>query len=297
MNALITTVTIPAQGPFSLEASASFLEGFTPAAHDGAMDDGHLHLAFPVEGDWRAVGACVRAGGQGVVADLYGDPDADPQAARAQLARILSLDIDGRGFAAVGERDPVIARLQDKLGGLRPVCFFSPYEAAVWTILSQRVRMSQAASTKQRIAETHGERVEIHGEEAHAFPGPDALRSVAPELAIWEPKRDRLAELSEAALDGRLDAARLRATDEEEALARLQQLPGIGPFSAELILLRGAGHPDHLPTQERRLLQAIGLLYGISDPGVDDLRQLAESWRPFRTWCCVLVRAWFERNA
>jgi 3-methyladenine DNA glycosylase/8-oxoguanine DNA glycosylase len=42
-----------------------------------------------------------------------------------------------------------------------------------------------------------------------------------------------------------------------EALAHLQRLPGIGPFSAQLILIRGAGHPDVFPSDERRLHEEI----------------------------------------
>jgi DNA-3-methyladenine glycosylase II len=63
-----------------------------------------------------------------VVGEVFGD--ADPEAVRDQVARILSLDVDGSGFPAVGRRDPVVGGLQARWPGLRPVGFFSPYEAA-----------------------------------------------------------------------------------------------------------------------------------------------------------------------
>lgn len=293
------TVTIPAVGSFSLSASTRFLEAFAPAAHDAAAD-GHLHLAFPVEGDWQPVGACIRQPEPDgdVVADLYSRRE-QPTATRvaAQLARILSLDVDGSGFADVGDRDRVIADLQAQSPGLRPVCFFSPYEAACWAILSHRVRITQAAAMKQRIADRYGTAISIHGPPTPAFPGPPTLAKIATELDVWDTKRQRLVHLADAALDGQLDAERLRTIPTDEALRCLQRLPGIGPFSSELILLRGAGHPDHMPTEERRLLSAVGELYGIDRPTVDDLRELAENWRPYRTWCAVLIRAWYERQA
>lgn len=117
-------------GPFSLASSVRFLEGFAPAAYRGIGQDG-LRFAFVADGlaDQEAVaGVRVRQEGETVVGDVYGT--ADPGIVRRQVARILSLDVDGRWFPGVGRRDPVVAALQRRYPGLRPVCFHSPYEAA-----------------------------------------------------------------------------------------------------------------------------------------------------------------------
>ncbi len=65
----------------------------------------------------------------------------------------------------------------------------------------------------------------------------------------------------EQATSGLLDAASLCALPPEAALERLQGPPGIGPFGAELILLRGAGEPDRLPTHAPRLARAGALAF------------------------------------
>ncbi|MGI8873371.1 MAG: DNA-3-methyladenine glycosylase family protein [Egibacteraceae bacterium] len=280
-------------GPFSLAASSRFLEGFAPAGYRGGDPD-HLHLAFPVEGDWPTVGACVRERDGAVVATVHGD--ADPGAVRAQVARILSLDVDGAGFAAVGRRDPVIGRLQRRWPGLRPVCFWSAYEAAAWALLSHRVRITQAAAAKQRIAERLGLGVDIHGDTVTAFPAPRRLRGLT-EADVPGRKLGYLLQLADAALDGQLDSATLRSLPRDEALSLLRRLPGIGAFSAELVLLRGAGDPDHFPTRERRLRQAMARLYDLRDPTAAQLTQIADSWRPYRTWASVLLRVWLEDEA
>jgi NADPH:quinone reductase-like Zn-dependent oxidoreductase len=67
-------------------------------------------------------------------------------------------------------------------------------------------------------------------------------------------KLERLRALGAAAAAGELDAARLRAMESEEALDALRSLPGVGPFSAGLILVRGANHPDAFPAAEPRLV-------------------------------------------
>ena len=151
--------TITPRGPFSLAASSRFLEGFTPARYSPGPAD-VLELAFPVEGSWRTVGVRVSQGGEEVTAEIVSP--AEPAAGlvaevRPQVERILSLDVDGSGFAAVGERDPVVGEVQRRYPGLRPVGFWSPYEAAAWTIIGHRIRMTQAAAIKARMAEQLGE--------------------------------------------------------------------------------------------------------------------------------------------
>lgn len=283
-------ITMTPRGPFSLAASTRFLEGFAPAGYEGRGE--HLHLAFLVERDWRTVGICLQKDGGDVVAEVFGE--ADPQRVEAQVARILSLDVDGRGFPAIGERDPVVADLQRSYPGLRPVTFWSPYEAAAWTVLSHRVRITQAAALKQRVAEHLGETVEVHGERITAFPSPARLHELRTLKGVNERKVAYLHGIADAAEDGTLDAERLRELPRAEALAQLRGLPGIGPFSADLVLLRGAGDPDGFPATEGRLHRAMSMRYGLDEPDQADLERIAEGWRPYRTWVSVLFRVWLE---
>jgi 3-methyladenine DNA glycosylase/8-oxoguanine DNA glycosylase len=197
------TFTIVPRGPFSLVASVQFLEGFTPAAYTEPRSaaDTALELAFPVEGSWRTAGVRVRQDAGDVTAEVVSPAAAGPELVaelRPQLERILSLDVDGSGFLAVGERDPVVGNVQQRYPGLRPVGFWSPYEAAAWTIIG-------------------------------------------------------------------------------------------------LILLRGAGDPDAVPGQEPRLARAVALAYGLPGPATpEQLREISEQWRPYRTWVTVLLRIQLE---
>lgn len=284
---------IQPQGPYSLAASIQFLEGFTPAGRERTGATADLDLAFVADGGNDVAGVRVRADGDAVVGEVYGTADAD--VVRAQVARILSLDVDGRGFPAVGERDPIIGRLQARYPGLRPVCFYSPYEAGAWALLSHRVRMTQAARIKNRIAEEFGSVVAIAGTPHSAFPAPADLAQVATIPGVAERKANYLRHLARAAVDGQLDAVRLRAMPATEALADLKTLPGIGDFSAQLILLRGAGAPDELPSHEPRLARAIARAYGLDEPAAPaEVAALTDRWRPYRTWASFLLRADFE---
>ena len=291
----IAPIVLVPRGPFSLAASSRFLSGFRPARYRG-QDDGVLRLAFPVEtpgGEWPTVGLAVHQRPDGsVLADPTTALPADVrERTGTQLARILSLDVDGAGFPAVGAADPVVGALQRQFAGLRPVCFYSPYEAAIWAVLSHRIRIAQAAAIKSRLAAVLGVRRTVTGVEVAAFPGPAALLALDEFPGLPEVKLQRLRSLAVAAADGQLDGARLRATEPADALAELQHLPGIGPFSAELILIRGAGTPDLFPRSERLLHAAMVDLYGLPGSEPPRLAEVARGWAPYRSWASLLIRA------
>lgn len=108
-------------------------------------------------------------------------------------------------------------------------------------------------------------------------------------------KVEQLRALGVATADGRFGSARLRAMDRDEALSHLQQLPGIGPFSAELVLLRGVGDPDAFPRTERRLHRAMTAAYHLGhDTDLDVLERVADRWRPYRSWVGLLLRNFWE---
>jgi DNA-3-methyladenine glycosylase II len=292
----VTWLDVPFNGSFDLTASARFLEGFAPAARaDAASRPGELRLAFPVAPSWRPVGVLVQQPKPDgpVRMAVRGEPS-DVEAAIVAARRILSLDVDATDFPAVGARDPVVGELQARYPGLRPVAFHSPYEAACFAVIGHRIRMVQAATIKRNLAVELGIPVEVHGVVLPTFPAPAVLRALPRVPMVSELKSDRLRVIAEAAESGRLDAAELRSMPVAEALARLKTLPGIGDFSAELVLLRGAGHPDGFPEAETRLHDEMRRFY----PAVTkaELREVAEEWSPFRTWASLLLRVGREER-
>jgi DNA-3-methyladenine glycosylase II len=267
-------------GPWSLETSRRFWEGFTPAALTGQSTGPGLRTAFCAEGDWRpAEVAVTQAGGTARVA-VTGHGDLE--AAAVQTCRFLALDVDARGWPDVGRRDPVIADAQARMPGLRPCGFHSPYEAAVWSVLSQRLRIAQAARLRAELTARHGE--------LGAFPPPQTLRTL--DLDLPGRKGEYLRAVADATLDGLLDGAALRALDTDAAIRRVQQVKGLGSFAAELVVIRGANAPDALPRHERRLDAEVTERYG---PG-RGLAEVSQSWRPYRTWAAVHLRALREHR-
>jgi DNA-3-methyladenine glycosylase II len=286
--------TITPAGEFSLAESALFGFGqrMRPAGVGQRLRqfDGVMRLAFCLDGHHDQVGVELRQDERVVHAVVHGPGELD--AIQRQVARVLSLDHDARGFAEVGQRDLVIGRLQRATGGLRPPLFYSPYEAAVWSVLSARRPGWQMAGVRAELSEAHGAVFELAGERLAALPTPSQLLAVEAFPGI---DADRVAQMhgaARAALDGQLDVAALQALGPQGAMAEVQRIKGIGPFYAELIVIRAIGFVDVLPRNEPKALELVRELYHLPAlPSQVQFEAIAEAWRPWRTWATVLLRA------
>ncbi|GAA1219784.1 DNA-3-methyladenine glycosylase family protein [Prauserella alba] len=308
----VTTRLEPAgRDDIALTASGSAAHAVAPAVGRDLWGADELRLAFLLDGVWRAVGVHVRrrspamlelqvtgaATGEGATDDGAADDgaadqgaagavsQADADRAVSQARRILSLDCDGAAFAARARGDGVLDGLRKASPGTRPILFGSPYEAACWAVVCQGLRTPQAVAMYARVVTRYGRVVPVGGRRRAVVAPPSELRAVSPATRLSVGKRERLAIVADAAASGLLDATALRAMDPGEAVELVRQLPGIGPLSAELIVARGAGHPDVFPAHDRWLLAAMRDLYD-RPPA-----EVAEQWRPYRSWASFVIRS------
>jgi DNA-3-methyladenine glycosylase II len=275
------------QGPFSMEPvrtlTCGFLQGTRACATQGAV-----RLAFPADGTFAPTGVSLTYEEETVRGRIYGGAPASIVA--PQVARVLGLNHDARPFARVLEADPVLRAVSRRRPGFRPVVAYSPYAMAGWCVLCHRIRMSQAAQLQTKIAKAAGDVVEVDGEELASFPSPRSFLSRDGFPGVPEEKWRRLQAVAQAALDGELDTEALLRLPYEEAFKRLLGIRGIGAWTADGILVRGCGTTDVLPLRERTLHGAVGLAYGLGRvPDDEELAEIADSWRPFRTWVSVML--------
>ncbi|MDB4973124.1 MAG: 3-methyladenine glycosylase/8-oxoguanine glycosylase-like protein [Myxococcaceae bacterium] len=281
------TFEIDKPSGFSLHAVSEFYAGFTPGSGMAAAATDQLTLAFCADASFEAVAVSLREDGKRLIAELSGSADVD--VVHRQLARMLGLEADAEAWLALGARSPVVGRLQREFPGFFTATKASPYDAAVWALISPRMHPDQAARIKLAIAREHGTAVALHGRTYQVFPAPEALLRVTHVDGLSEEKLSRLHGLARAALSGRLEAERLRALGEAEAIAELQTLRGIGPWSASHIYYRGAAPIDGLPIAEPRILHGLAHASGTTIPDTATFERLAEEFRPFRMWVSVLL--------
>ena len=277
-------------GPFSLAAAQRFAGGFPAGIGGGGVAGTSIVMSFPVEGSASSAAVELRQAEDGLVIGQTDAAAADLPTVVRQAARSLSLDHDGSGWPAVGERDPMIGRFQRQYEYLRPVCFYSAYEAATSFVIGQRISMRQSARVKERLRDLAGDRPTVDGHPYPAFPRPERLLELDEISGVSVQKVTWLHGIARAALEGRLETEELRALPSDEAIARLRELPGVGPWTAEAIRLRGCGMVDELSVNDQVSPRAVASLYGRESLDRPAFEQLAEGWRPYRMWAVVLLR-------
>ncbi|MEO6116911.1 MAG: hypothetical protein ABIP33_11050, partial [Pseudolysinimonas sp.] len=168
----VRTARIALRGPYDLREVA--LMGF--GHRNESSFDGVMRLAFCLDGQEQQVGVELRQDGAELELTVHGDGDLD--AVAAQVARVVSADADGVAWDAICAADPVLARVHAIATGFRPSNFYSPYEAAFWSVISARRARAQGIALRRRIAEEHGRSFTLAGQVEAAIPTPSQLLSV-----------------------------------------------------------------------------------------------------------------------
>jgi AraC family transcriptional regulator of adaptative response / DNA-3-methyladenine glycosylase II len=224
-------------------------------------------------------------------------------------SRAFVVDSATRLFRAVADpaaearllaRDPLLAPVLARHAGLRVPGAWDPFEVAVRAVLGQQVSVAGAATLARRLAERFGEPLPARlaaraAESGHAllrlFPTAHALAAAGPDAvrAIGLPgaRARSLHGLAQAVAEGRLDFAKLSKLPLEDAVAALDALPGIGPWTAHYLALRALPHPDAFPEGDLVLLKALRRAH--PEATMASLKQRAEQWRPHRALATIAL--------
>lgn len=279
------------KGPFDLLYQNQFFNGW-PLLLDGKT----IVMTFPVEGWHSSAAVTMSQNDDGTLSlSVYGDA-ADADKAISQALAAISLDEDGTGWQAVGERDATLKELQAEYHYLRPSLFHSPYEAATAFLAGHRISIAQRRKITANLSREFGQKFTIDGQDFYAFPSPQQLLEITEYPGLNLTKIERIHAAARAALDGWLDREYLREMEHEAALAKIETLPGVGAFFSQGILDRGAGGTNSI-TSDDITYHAIGLRYGLGDsPTKEQIERVTETWQPYRMWAVVLHHIWARQN-
>jgi DNA-3-methyladenine glycosylase II len=142
--------------------------------------------------------------------------------------------------------DPVIAALDTRFLGLRTVRQFDLFAALIRCVSAQQVNLRWATTTRRRLAEAFGERHMLDGHAVYSLnPARVARASVAElrSLQFTTRKSEYIIAIAESIAAGTLDLPTLAALPDDEAIARMTAIRGVGRWTAEWILARTLGRP------------------------------------------------------
>lgn len=164
----------------------------------------------------------------------------------------------------------------------------TPFGQLVRAICAQQISVLAADAVERRLLAACG-----------GACTPEALSALSEEslraVGLSRPKATYVRGLAQAAADGALEELGLAALDDEGVITHLTRLPGVGRWTAEMLLIFGLHRPDVLPAGDLGIRAAMALLEsGVAAPMPTPKHVLArgEPWRPHRTTASLALWAW-----
>ena len=193
-----------------------------------------------------------------------------------------------RPHAALAAADRVLAELMAEVGELdlehrrrgRPKG--NAYSNLLRTVIGQQLSTRAARTIHERVLAIYGGRE----------PAPEELLDTDDaELraaGLSGRKVEYLRSLAEHVVSGELETGRLEELPDDEVIAEITAVRGLGEWSAHMFLMFFLERPDVLPTGDLGIRRAVQIRYGLDDlPAAEELERIAEPWRPHRTLACV----------
>ena len=200
------------------------------------------------------------------------------------------VDSVAEGYAVLGRIDPVLVRLIQKVGTPDPFAFpdggrtsGNNFAGMVLHIIAQQISIKVALVLYDRLTA--------------ALDGPptpvgvlgldlDQLRA----LGMSHSKAAYLHDLADAVASGDLAIDALDEADDDDVIAALTRVKGIGPWSAEMFLIHQLRRLDVLPAGDLGIRTAVQRAYTLTDlPPIADVRQRGAAWSPYRTLASTLL--------
>jgi 3-methyladenine DNA glycosylase/8-oxoguanine DNA glycosylase len=260
------------QAPFNLQATVRLIQR-RPSNEVDHWENGRYLRAIETSGGVRRA-AVVNVGtidAPEVRLEIDGGPVSYEIVAEitTTLRLMLGLDHGPAPTAWLAEKEPAFAQVATALRGFRSPCFPTLFETACRVLPFQQLSLDAGTAIVGRFVRRFGASIVVDGREWHAFPSPETIAATPVEalreVGLSRPKAVALRSLAERALAGELVLARFQSLPTEDVLKQLIALPGVGPWTAAVIMLRGMRRMDVFPTGDVGAARNLPALLGRSE--------------------------------
>ena len=277
--------TIRPVAPFDFDQAVDFILSFAPMHGEQVVSEKSLTRAAwasrtPVAFKLTATGTVEEPE---LRYELHTDDplsETDVAGVVRRIETYLSVNDDLHRFYELIDSDPPFAAVKQELYGYHQVKFLTPFENACWTILSQRNLLGVAQHMKRSLIDEFSAAVELDGREFWPFPGAKAVVQASVEDLTGLLRNSRRAEYihGAAVAFSEVDEAFLREGSYDEVSRWLRAIPGVGPWSAAFIMIRGLGRMERIPHDDQALQRIAGAIYGGQQLSTEELRRLADHY-------------------
>jgi DNA-3-methyladenine glycosylase II len=212
------------------------------------------------------------------------------------VSRVLGLDQCLDPFYSMADVDPALSEIARTLRGLHLPQTATVFEALVLSIVGQGISAQAAKRLREVLIQAYGPSAEIAGRKYYAFPYPDRLAGAGMNglrsIGLTKAKAESVLSIATELAEGRLDLESLRGRPDEEAIRILTGIKGVGPWTAQWVLIRGLGRPDGFPCTDIALLRAIAMLLGKEGPvKPSEALEYSLRWSPYRSFVTAYLFA------
>ncbi|OBB18687.1 DNA-3-methyladenine glycosylase [Mycolicibacterium setense] len=273
----VLSLRLPVRTPFAYEGLFGHLAASAvPGVEE--VRDGHYRRTLRLPHGHGVVGLSPRP--DHVLCQLVLEDFRDLAAAIARCRRLLDLDADPEAVVEALQADPDLAAVVAKAPGQRIPRTVDESELALRVVIGQQVSIKAACTHVGRLVTRYGTAVRDEaGGLTHVFPSVTDLAGLDPDDLAMPASRKRTVKALVEAIAGE-DLILDPGCDWGRARERLLALPGVGPWTTEVIAMRGLGDPDAFPATDLGVRAAAGLL-GLPP---EELVDHSIRWRPWRAY-------------
>jgi DNA-3-methyladenine glycosylase II len=281
------TFTMRALAPFNFDLTAEIFSSGDPEIR--SYSNGVFHQVLKINGDLvlievSSVGTVDKPELLVVLKSNIAITSLEQKAAGKMVELIFNFDFNLNSFYHDVKDDHVMHHISQQLYGLKNPTTPTVFESLVDSIVEQQISIKVAHTIEQRLAKKFGETIIIEGNKYFVYPTPQSISDVSiseiQQVGLSMRKAEYIHGVSKLIADGKLDLEKMKnQKNPSDIIAELDEIKGIGVWTAELTMLRGMQRLDALPADDFGIRRVISRYYCGGKPiKADEARGIAEAW-------------------
>lgn len=201
----------------------------------------------------------------------------------------FDLDNDLTPFYEMANTDPLLQIPAQKYSGLRVIGIPDLFEALCWGVLGQQINLAFAYTLKRQFVESFGDSIEWNGKKYWIFPPYERIAQLTPTdlaaIKMTVKKSEYIIGIARLMANGDLSKEQLKKMDFKEAEKSLIKIRGIGPWTANYVLMRCLRFQTAFPIDDVGLINSIKSLRNMNrKPTKEEILELSEPWKNWESY-------------